>query len=114
MLLCRQDRIHSSDSVPRVNDPLLLRHNSVGLPAAPATPQQLSRQSLQALSAAPRSKIISPDTWVQAKRKPEAARNAASRDSCNYQHWLIQVNLPLNRSIFKAIFRYILSLRNQL
>nr|CAD7397661.1 unnamed protein product [Timema cristinae] len=46
--------------------------------------QQMSRQTLQALSAAPRSRLISTDNWMQAKRKPEGQRNN------NYQHWLVQ------------------------
>lgn len=52
----------------------------------------MTRQTLHALSAAPRSKIIATDTWVQAKRKPESQRNN-NRD--HYQHWLIQVCLVL-------------------
>ncbi|KAF6211501.1 hypothetical protein GE061_012013 [Apolygus lucorum] len=47
--------------------------------------QQMTRQTLQALSAAPRSRLISNDTWqAQAKRKQPRP------DNCNYQHWLIQ------------------------
>ena len=68
----------------------------MGIPTVPmaASPtsstgsQQMTRQTLHALSATPRSKIIATDTWVQAKRKPESQRNS-NRD--HYQHWLIQV-----------------------
>ncbi|XP_014247024.1 uncharacterized protein LOC106665245 isoform X2 [Cimex lectularius] len=45
--------------------------------------QQMTRQTLQALSAAPRSRLISNDTW-QAKRKQ------TKPEHYNYQHWLIQ------------------------
>ncbi|XP_063225787.1 uncharacterized protein LOC134532816 isoform X2 [Bacillus rossius redtenbacheri] len=53
------------------------------VPSADSLPQQMSRHTLQALSAAPRSRFISTDTWMQAKRKPDAPRS-------NYQHWLVQ------------------------
>jgi hypothetical protein len=42
----------------------------------------MSKQTLQALSAVPRSKIT--DSWVQTKKKPR-------QEAYNYQHWLIQV-----------------------
>ncbi|XP_075209961.1 uncharacterized protein LOC142317359 isoform X2 [Lycorma delicatula] len=48
-----------------------------------SSPQQMTRQTLQALSAAPRSRLISTDTWIQTKRKPK-------QENYNYQHWLIQ------------------------
>ncbi|XP_073987088.1 smallish isoform X2 [Rhodnius prolixus] len=44
--------------------------------------QQMTKQTLHALSAAPRSRLISNETW-QAKRKQRP-------DNYNYQHWLIQ------------------------
>uniref|UniRef100_A0A1B6E150 DUF4757 domain-containing protein n=2 Tax=Clastoptera arizonana TaxID=38151 RepID=A0A1B6E150_9HEMI len=50
-----------------------------------SSPQQMSRQTIQALSAAPRSRLISNDNWMQTKRKPKPAQ-----DNYNYQHWLIQ------------------------
>ncbi|XP_052119946.1 uncharacterized protein LOC113204576 isoform X3 [Frankliniella occidentalis] len=84
----------SSDSIPMVESHHH-RHNAVGLPSVPVATsptsstgsQQMTRQTLHALSAAPRSRIIATDTWVQAKRKPESQRNS-NRD--HYQHWLIQ------------------------
>ncbi|XP_075232087.1 uncharacterized protein LOC142330585 isoform X2 [Lycorma delicatula] len=54
-----------------------------------SSPQQMTRQTLQALSAAPRSRFISTDTWIQTKRKPK-------QENYNYQHWLIQVHHPLS------------------
>lgn len=47
--------------------------------------QQMSRQTLQALSAAPRSRLIGNDTWQTHTR-----RKQSRPDNCNYQHWLIQ------------------------
>lgn len=50
----------------------------------------MSRQTLQALSAAPRSRLISADSWqVQRPQK----KQQRPPDSYNYQHWLIQVSL---------------------
>lgn len=51
-----------------------------------ATGQQMSKQTRQALCAAPRPRFISTDNWIQAKKKPEVKRN-----SLNNHHWLIQV-----------------------
>lgn len=45
----------------------------------------MSKQTLQALSAVPRSKIVATDSWVLSKKKPR-------QEAYNYQHWLIQVN----------------------
>ncbi|XP_066903203.1 LIM domain only protein 7 isoform X4 [Halyomorpha halys] len=45
---------------------------------------QMSRQTLQALSAAPRSRLISADSWQVRKKQQRPP------DSYNYQHWLIQ------------------------
>lgn len=50
-----------------------------------SSPQQMSRQTLQALSAAPRSRLIANDNWMQTKRKVKPPQ-----DNYNYQHWLIQ------------------------
>ncbi|KAJ1531716.1 hypothetical protein ONE63_000382 [Megalurothrips usitatus] len=92
----RQPQLQSSsDSLTISSESHHHRHNAVGLPSVPmaSSPtsstgsQQMTRQTLHALSAAPRSKIIATDTWVQAKRKPESQRNS-NRD--HYQHWLIQ------------------------
>ncbi|XP_046984699.1 uncharacterized protein LOC124554999 isoform X5 [Schistocerca americana] len=47
--------------------------------------QQMTRQTLQALSAVPRPRLIPTDNWIQAKRKPESKRG-----TFNSQHWLIQ------------------------
>ncbi|KAK3922898.1 hypothetical protein KUF71_001557 [Frankliniella fusca] len=91
----RQGQLQSStDSIPMLESHHH-RHNAVGLPSVPVASSptsstgshQMTRQTLHALSAAPRSKIIATDTWVQAKRKPESQRNS-NRD--HYQHWLIQ------------------------
>lgn len=49
------------------------------------SPQQMSRQTLHALSAAPRSRLIANDNWMQTKRKAKPPQ-----DNYNYQHWLIQ------------------------
>ncbi|GLH05827.1 Uncharacterized protein CG43427 [Gryllus bimaculatus] len=51
----------------------------------PVQPHQMTRQTLQALSAAPRSRLITNDTWIQARRKQEP-----TRPGLNTQHWLIQ------------------------
>ncbi|XP_065202004.1 uncharacterized protein DDB_G0283357 isoform X2 [Planococcus citri] len=48
-----------------------------------SSPQQMSKQTLQALSAVPRSKIVATDSWVLSKKKPR-------QEAYNYQHWLIQ------------------------
>ncbi|XP_039288025.1 uncharacterized protein LOC111054515 isoform X2 [Nilaparvata lugens] len=50
------------------------------------SPQQMTRQTLQALSAAPRSRLIATDTWM--KRKPK--QDNQNNNNYNYQHWLIQ------------------------
>ncbi|RZF39920.1 hypothetical protein LSTR_LSTR002323 [Laodelphax striatellus] len=50
------------------------------------SPQQMTRQTLQALSAAPRSRLIPTDTWMKRKQKQENQNN----NNYNYQHWLIQ------------------------
>lgn len=48
-----------------------------------SSPQQMTRQTLQALSAAPKSRLS--DNWLQPRRKPN--------NNNNYQHWLVQVGL---------------------
>ncbi|XP_046669473.1 uncharacterized protein LOC124360154 isoform X2 [Homalodisca vitripennis] len=56
--------------------PLIIPRTQDKRTPSPST-QQMTRQTLQALSAAPKPRLN--DNWVQAKRKPN-----------NYQHWLIQ------------------------
>lgn len=48
----------------------------------------MTKQTLQALSAVPRSKIVATDSWVLSKKKPRP-------ETYNYQHWLIQVRASL-------------------
>lgn len=92
--MCRNSRIPSADSIPqqvdasiRENAPTTLG-NHVG--------QQMSRQTLQALSAVPRPRIVQGDQWVQ-RRKSDVPRGA---HDVNYQHWLIQVRI---RKLFLLI-----------
>lgn len=84
----RNSRIPSADNIPlQIECSNKLRHGS-SVPAININPggQQMTRSTLQALSAAPRSRIISNENWMQPKRKPDAPKN-----NYNYQHWLIQV-----------------------
>ncbi|XP_066998777.2 calponin homology domain-containing protein DDB_G0272472 isoform X2 [Anabrus simplex] len=79
----RSSRMPSADSLPHQVEPAHAHHNSV--PTQVSSSQQMTRQTLQALSAVPRSRLINNDTWIQAKKKPESQRN-----TLNNQHWLIQ------------------------
>jgi len=76
----------SADSIPQHVDST---HNS-SVPAHIGG-QPISRQTLQALSAVPRSRFISNDMWMQAKKKPDNHRSGGRESTYNYQHWLIQV-----------------------
>lgn len=58
----------------------------------------MSRQTLQALSAVPRPRIVQSDQWVQ-RRKSDVPRGA---HDLNYQHWLIQVRTIEISSMFIA------------
>jgi F-box protein 20 len=75
----RSSRVPSADSIPQ----------QVEAPPRPSVHhgQQMSRQTLQALSAVPRPRIVQADQWVQ-RRKSDVPRAA---QDYNYQHWLIQV-----------------------
>lgn len=84
-LVCRNSRMPSADSIPQKVESIHVHHNSY------AGAQPISRQTLQALSAVPRSRFISNDMWMQAKKKPENQRSGGRESSYNYQHWLIQV-----------------------
>ncbi|PNF42876.1 hypothetical protein B7P43_G12896 [Cryptotermes secundus] len=80
----RNSRMPSADSIPQKVESTHVHHNShVGA-------QPISRQTLQALSAVPRSRFISNDMWMQAKKKPENQRSGGREPTYNYQHWLIQ------------------------
>jgi F-box protein 20 len=83
----RNSRMPSADSVPQHVESTHVHHSSV--PAHNGA-QPLSRQTLQALSAVPRSRFISNDMWMQAKKKPENQRSGGRESAYNYQHWLIQ------------------------
>nr|XP_018909798.1 PREDICTED: LIM domain only protein 7 [Bemisia tabaci] len=58
-------------------------YSSRDIPDRSSASQQMSKQTIQALSAAPKPRLIASETWMQAKRKPK-------QESFNYQHWLIQ------------------------
>ncbi|XP_015594565.1 protein piccolo isoform X2 [Cephus cinctus] len=81
----RNSRVPSADSIPHQVDTSLRQSASSGT-LANYPGQQMSRQTLQALSAAPRPRIVQGDQWVQ-RRKSDVPR--ATQDF-NYQHWLIQ------------------------
>jgi hypothetical protein len=87
-LIYRNSRLPSADSVPQHVESTNVYHSSV--PAHNGA-QPLSRQTLQALSAVPRSRFISNDMWMQPKKKPENQRGGGRESGYNYQHWLIQV-----------------------
>ena len=87
-LIYRNSRMPSADAVPQHVESTHVHHSSV--PAHNGA-QPLSRQTLQALSAVPRSRFISNDMWMQAKKKPENQRSGGRESAYNYQHWLIQV-----------------------
>ncbi|CAL1673250.1 unnamed protein product [Lasius platythorax] len=81
----RNSRIPSADSIPQQVD-ASIRENASATTLANHAGQQMSRQTLQALSAAPRPRIVQGDQWVQ-RRKSDVPRGA---HDINYQHWLIQ------------------------
>ncbi|XP_011158477.2 serine-rich adhesin for platelets isoform X2 [Solenopsis invicta] len=81
----RNSRIPSADSIPQQVD-ASIRENAVQTTLGNHTGQQMSRQTLQALSAVPRPRIVQGDQWVQ-RRKSDVPRGA---HDVNYQHWLIQ------------------------
>ncbi|XP_063981559.1 trichohyalin isoform X2 [Diachasmimorpha longicaudata] len=81
----RNSRIPSADSIPQqVN--ASLRHSVSTTALAPQAGQQMTKQTLQALSAVPRTRIVKNDQWVQ-RRKSDGPRIT---QDFNYQHWLIQ------------------------
>ncbi|XP_011707869.1 PREDICTED: uncharacterized protein LOC105462738 isoform X2 [Wasmannia auropunctata] len=81
----RNSRIPSADSIPQQVDSSI-RENGPTTTLGNHTGQQMSRQTLQALSAVPRPRIVQGDQWVQ-RRKSDVPRGA---HDVNYQHWLIQ------------------------
>nr|XP_033326236.1 LIM domain only protein 7-like isoform X4 [Megalopta genalis] len=81
----RNSRIPSADSIPQQVD-ASLRHSASVTTLSSHAGQQMSRQTLQALSAVPRPRIVQSDQWVQ-RRKSDVPRGA---HDLNYQHWLIQ------------------------
>ncbi|XP_069698666.1 uncharacterized protein smash isoform X2 [Periplaneta americana] len=83
----RNSRMPSADSIPQHVESTHVHHNSV---PAHIGSQPISRQTLQALSAVPRSRFISNDMWMQAKKKPDNQRGTGRESAYNYQHWLIQ------------------------
>jgi hypothetical protein len=87
-LIYRNSRMPSADSVPQHVESTHVHHSPV---PAHTGAQPISRQTLQALSAVPRSRFISNDMWMQAKKKPENQRSGGRESAYNYQHWLIQV-----------------------
>lgn len=83
----RNSRIPSADSIPQQVDAPIRESASTTSHAG----QQMSRQTLQALSAVPRPRIVQGDQWVQ-RRKSDVPRGA---HDVNYQHWLIQVRIKI-------------------
>uniref|UniRef100_A0ABD2WTJ7 LIM zinc-binding domain-containing protein n=1 Tax=Trichogramma kaykai TaxID=54128 RepID=A0ABD2WTJ7_9HYME len=88
----RNSRVPSANSGTRVEAPLRSSCSNNSLAPAqqqqqPQLGQQMSRQTLQALSAAPRPRMIQNDQWVQ-RRKSDVPRG--THDYSNYQHWVIQ------------------------
>ncbi|XP_018047704.1 PREDICTED: uncharacterized protein LOC108686761 isoform X3 [Atta colombica] len=81
----RNSRIPSADSIPQQVD-ASIRDSASTTAIGNHTGQQMSRQTLQALSAVPRPRIVQGDQWVQ-RRKSDVPRGA---NDVNYQHWLIQ------------------------
>lgn len=81
----RSSRVPSADSIPQQVD-ASLRHSASITTLSSHGGQQMTRQTLQALSAVPRPRIVQSDQWVQ-RRKSDVPRGA---HDLNYQHWLIQ------------------------
>ncbi|XP_046752116.1 LIM domain only protein 7 isoform X2 [Diprion similis] len=81
----RSSRMPSADSIPQQVD-ASLRHSASATTLSNHAGQQMTRQTLQALSAAPRPRIVQGDQWVQ-RRKSDVPRGA---QDMNYQHWLVQ------------------------
>lgn len=82
----RNSRIPSADSIPQQVD-VAMRHSISATALATHAGQQMTKQTLQALSAVPRTRIVKSDQWVQ-RRKSDGPRIT---QDYNYQHWLIQV-----------------------
>ncbi|XP_014488518.1 PREDICTED: uncharacterized protein LOC106751841 [Dinoponera quadriceps] len=83
--IIRNSRVPSADSIPQQVD-ASIRESASATTLTIHAGQQMSRQTLQALSAVPRSRIVHGDQWVQ-RRKSDVPRGA---HDLNYQHWLIQ------------------------
>ncbi|XP_044574865.1 uncharacterized protein LOC123258739 isoform X2 [Cotesia glomerata] len=82
----RNSRIPSADSIPQQVD-ATIRHSASATALSTHAGQQMTKQTLNALSAVPRTRIVKNDQWVQ-RRKSDGPR-VISQD-LNYQHWLIQ------------------------
>ncbi|XP_012343755.1 uncharacterized protein LOC100866274 isoform X2 [Apis florea] len=82
----RSSRIPSADSIPQQMD-TPLRHSASVTTLSSHAGQQMSKQTLQALSAVPRPRIVQSDQWVQ-RRKSDVPRGA--HDLNYHHHWLIQ------------------------
>lgn len=90
----RNSRIPSADSIPQqVEGERLIRGGSTSTLSNNGG-QQMTKQTLQALSAVPRPRIVKGDEWVQ-RRKSDVPRGTLEY---NYQHWLIQVSQKRSRS----------------
>ena len=88
----RNSRVPSADSIPQQVDGSI-RHSASATTLSSHAGQQMTKQTLQALSAVPRSRIVKGDQWVQ-RRKSDVPRGTLEY---NYQHWLIQVSNPVTK-----------------
>lgn len=78
-----------------------LRHSASVTTLSSHAGQQMSKQTLQALSAVPRPRIVQSDQWVQ-RRKSDVPRGA--HDLNYHHHWLIQVNILKFNNCVKSFF----------
>lgn len=99
----RNSRIPSADSIPQQVEDGLGRSGSATTLANHAG-QQMTRETLHALSAVPRPRIVKGDQWVQ-RRKSDVPRGT---QEYNYQHWLIQVPIPFFHLFTKKIYQKML------
>lgn len=99
----RSSRIPSADSIPQQMD-TPLRHSASVTTLSSHAGQQMSKQTLQALSAVPRPRIVQSDQWVQ-RRKSDVPRGA--HDLNYHHHWLIQVNILKFNNCAKSFFEFV-------
>lgn len=99
----RSSRIPSADSIPQQMD-TPLRHSASVTTLSSHAGQQMSKQTLQALSAVPRPRIVQSDQWVQ-RRKSDVPRGA--HDLNYHHHWLIQVNILKFNNYAKSFFEFV-------